>query len=228
VPPIDSDTFHCHYAVMSTRDVSSTTSSFTLADLSRLADVTARTVRYYVALGLLPSPGQAGPGARYPESALSRLRLIRELQRNHLPLAEIRARLAGLSDVEVAGLLAPPSPAPPDTALDYIRGVLGAARRAEPVPATRLFSSVAAPAPARSMAPGSAPAGPEGPQAMPGAARAGEPASEPAPPARSQWDRIALSPDIEIHIRRPLGRLEQRRVERLIAIARQVLKEDTP
>jgi hypothetical protein len=37
-----------------------------------------------------------------------------------------------------------------------------------------------------------------------------------------------LSPDIEIHIRRPLGRLEQRRVERLTAIARQVLKEDTP
>jgi DNA-binding transcriptional MerR regulator len=212
-------------AVMSTPNVSSTTSSFTLADLSRLADVTARTVRYYVAQGLLPSPGQAGPGARYPESALSRLRLIRELQRNHLPLAEIRARLAGLSDVEVAGLLAPPPSAPPDTALDYIRGVLGAPGRAEPVPATHLFSSVATPAPATSMAPGSAPAGPEGPQPIPAAARAG---GEPAPPERSQWDRIALSPDIEIHIRRPLGRLEQRRVERLIAIARQVLKEDTP
>ncbi len=213
---------------MSVPDVSSSTSSFTLADLSRLADVTARTVRYYVAQGLLPSPGQAGPGARYPESALSRLRLIRELQRNHLPLAEIRARLAGLSDVEVAGLLAPPPAVPPETALDYIRGVLGSSRRAEPVPATRLFSSVAAPAPATSMAAVGMPVHPAGSQPMPAAAQAGEPAREPAPPERSQWDRIALSPDIEIHIRRPLGRLEQRRVERLTAIARQVLKEDTP
>ena len=29
---------------------------YSLSDLARLADVTPRTVRYYVALGLLPSP----------------------------------------------------------------------------------------------------------------------------------------------------------------------------
>ena len=45
---------------------------------------------------------------------------------------------------------------------------------------------------------------------------------------RSQWDRIALTPNIEIHVRRPLGRLENRRVERLITIARQVLREEQP
>jgi hypothetical protein len=33
---------------------------------------------------------------------------------------------------------------------------------------------------------------------------------------------------VEIHIRRPLSRIEQRRVERLLTIARQVLKEDKP
>jgi hypothetical protein len=48
------------------------------------------------------------------------------------------------------------------------------------------------------------------------------------PEQRSQWERLSLTPDIELHIRRPLGRLEQRRVERLITIARQVLKEEKP
>jgi DNA-binding transcriptional MerR regulator len=202
--------------------------TLTLADLARLADVTPRTVRYYVAQGLLPSPGQAGPGSRYPESALPRLQLIREMQRNHLPLAEIRSRLAGVTDVEIAGLVAPAAPPPADTAIDYIRGLLGMSRPPQPL--------------ARSLPPaGTAPA-----MASPGLGAA-EPAPLPTPTPspmhaavtapfeyqpetveRSQWDRITLTPDIELQIRRPLGRLEQRRVERLITIARQVLKEDTP
>ena len=65
---------------------------YSLADLARLADVTPRTVRYYVAQGLLPSPDAAGPATRYGEGHLLRLRLIRHLQREHLPLAEIRTR----------------------------------------------------------------------------------------------------------------------------------------
>jgi hypothetical protein len=61
------------------------------------------------------------------------------------------------------------------------------------------------------------------------AAPAAEPApqAEPPGPERSQWERLELSPNIELHVRRPLSRLEQKRVERLITIARQVLKEDT-
>jgi hypothetical protein len=44
-------------------------------------------------------------------------------------------------------------------------------------------------------------------------------------PERSQWERLQLGDNIELHIRRPLSRPEQRRVERLITIARQVLDE---
>lgn len=191
-------------------------SALTLADLSRLADVTPRTVRYYVAQGLLPSPGQSGPGARYPESTLPRLQLIREMQRSHLPLAEIRTRLAGLTDAEVAGLVTPASAPPSDTAIDYIRGLLGAARPAQPPPPA-------------SAAPAMTPRSPQAAQPQPHPMAAEEmSAVRPDTVERSQWDRIALTPDIELQIRRPLGRLEQRRVDRLIAIARQVLKEDTP
>jgi DNA-binding transcriptional MerR regulator len=190
--------------------------TLTLADLSRLADVTPRTVRYYVAQGLLPSPGQSGPGARYPGSTLPRLQLIRELQRSHLPLAEIRTRLAGLTDAEVAAMAAPASAPPSDTAIDYIRGLLGASRPARPLPPGAAAPATAPPSPRIAQ-----------PQPPPMVAEEVSP-YRPDTLERSQWDRIALTADIELQIRRPLGRLEQRRVERLITIARQVLKEDTP
>ena len=36
---------------------------------------------------------------------------------------------------------------------------------------------------------------------------------------RSQWDRITLAPDIELHVRRPLAREDNRRLERLLEVA---------
>jgi hypothetical protein len=45
---------------------------------------------------------------------------------------------------------------------------------------------------------------------------------------RSQWERIALAPDVELHIRRPLARAQQKQVDRLVAIARELLEEERP
>jgi hypothetical protein len=45
-------------------------------------------------------------------------------------------------------------------------------------------------------------------------------------PARSQWERVALDPDVELHVRRPLSRHQNRAVERLVAFGRHVLEED--
>ena len=62
-------------------------------DLTELADragVSIRTVRYYIQQGLLPRPEARGPGAHYKEEHLDRLLLIKRLQKEHLPLAEIR------------------------------------------------------------------------------------------------------------------------------------------
>ena len=36
-----------------------------LTELADVAAVTPRTVRYYIAQGLLPAVGQSGPGAKY-------------------------------------------------------------------------------------------------------------------------------------------------------------------
>ena len=164
---------------------------YTLQQLADEAGVTPRTVRYYIAQGLLASPG-AGSGARYGDAHLERLRLIRQLQRNHLPLAEIRKQLAG------------------QAAVDYIRSVLvaPAASSVPLMPGQPAMAAAMAPA-ARSMT-------------------TGLPSGQLRQPDLSQWDRVSLTPDVELHIRRPLTRDQNRRVDRLIALARELLQEDQP
>jgi DNA-binding transcriptional MerR regulator len=75
-----------------------TEQEYAIGELADLAGVTPRTIRYYVSIGLLPSPEQAGPKTRYTDGHLGRLRLIRHLQRQHLPLSEIGDRIAKLDD----------------------------------------------------------------------------------------------------------------------------------
>ena len=219
-----------------------TEARYSLAELARVTGVTPRTVRYYIAQGLLPGANEPGPGASYDADHLARLRLIRELQRQHLPLAEIRTRLAGLRPAEVAVLLdeqASAATTQPETgsALDYIRGVLGTgphnAHPNQPRRALRSMSppsdSTASPAPALFMRMEQlAPAAPSQPPAPANVADATPPPYETPTAERSQWDRIALTNDIELHLRRPLSRLDNKRVERLITIARQVLGEEQP
>jgi DNA-binding transcriptional MerR regulator len=78
----------------------------TLGELTAAADVSVRTVRYYIAEGLLPPPDGSGPGSSYTQGHLDRLRLIQRLKEAYLPLKEIRRRLSGLSDDEVSIVLA--------------------------------------------------------------------------------------------------------------------------
>ena len=110
--------------------------SYALGELTDLAGVTVRTVRYYIAEGLLPPPAGAGPHARYTRQHLDRLLLIARLKDAYMPLKEIRRRLQGMSDAEIHETVAAqdrPAAAPateirmaeaPDSASDYIGRVL--------------------------------------------------------------------------------------------------------
>jgi DNA-binding transcriptional MerR regulator len=206
--------------------------TWTLTELADLAGVTPRTIRYYIAQGLLPSPGQPGPGAKYGETDLARLRVIRRLQTEHLPLAEIRSRLAGLDDAAVIGLSQAHAEGRTrrvaESAVDYIRAVLAGDRSpgedqpAAAGPASRIWIA-AGHAPALRMADGPPP------PATAETSAATPPVPRPSPGGeRSQWERVVLAPDVELHLRRPLGRLQNRRVDRLIAIARELLEGDQP
>jgi DNA-binding transcriptional MerR regulator len=214
-----------------------TDADYTIADLARLTGLNVRTLRYWISQGLIPSSGESGPGAHYGGGHLDRVRLIKRLQAEYLPNAEIRRRLSDLSDAEVASLLGDEAdqaaPREPSSALEYIQGILGA-----PVAAAGSARHGRTPALLRSLAPSALAETPMSPpSSMPvvghvaqlseAAVPVGPMGEEPSTtPERSQWERISLGPDIELHVRRPLSRLEQRRVERLITIARQVLNED--
>jgi DNA-binding transcriptional MerR regulator len=193
--------------------VHSTTKRYSIADLAALAGVTVRTIRYYQTEGLLDAPGTPGPGPKYDDRDLARLCLIRRLQREHLPLAEIRRRLEQLPDEAIETLAAQPGEpevAPADSALDYIRRVL------EP---RRGVAEARAPF-ARSLARRLSVAAPEPLLAAP------PPTPEPRLPERSQWERITLASDVELHVRRPLPRPLAKQVDRLVSIARDLLAED--
>src|SRR5829696_3298315 len=77
-----------------------------LGELTAAANVSVRTVRYYIAEGLLPPPEGSGPGSSYTQGHLDRLRLIQRFKEAYLPLKEIRRRLSGLNDGEVRSMLA--------------------------------------------------------------------------------------------------------------------------
>jgi len=65
-----------------------------IGELAELAGVTAKTVRYYESIGLMPAPGRSGNGYReYGDEELARLRFIRDSQATGLSLAEIQSVL---------------------------------------------------------------------------------------------------------------------------------------
>ena len=182
-------------------------SLYSLTDIARVADTTPRTVRYYIQQGLLPAPAGAGPGAHYNDAHLGRLRLIKRLQREHLPLAEIRSRLLALGDDEIARLAGDEGADRSDSALEYVRSLLGS----RGVPTANVHA-------ARAMVA----------EILPGASPAPSPTGAGHAQTRSQWERVELAPDIELHLRRPLSRRNAKQVERLIARARQLFVEGQP
>ena len=68
----------------------------------------------------------------------------------------------------------------------------------------------------------SMPAASQVPRFSPSIHKTRKPTSE-----RSQWERIALTDDVELHIRRPLSRDANRRVERLLEQARRIFEEES-
>ncbi len=175
---------------------------YDLNELSNRAGVSPRTVRYYIQLGLLPAPG-SGPGVRYGRGHLDRLRLIRLLQSQHLPLHVIADTLTTLDDDGVRASVdeaEKQTPSPKNSAAEYIQSVLARELGATP-PLTRDSTTFAS---ARKAV-----------------------ITDPLSPMlrRDNWERIAVTADVELHVRRPLSREMNRRIERLLAVARQILTD---
>jgi DNA-binding transcriptional MerR regulator len=195
-----------------------------IEELARRGDLPVRTIRYYIAEGLLPGPDGRGKAATYGEEHLLRLRLIRRLTGQYVPLAEIRARLAGLGPDDLRALLA--------TEEDRATTLAEAAR--EPSPKeyiAALLQRAGAGAPARNLK-ADAPPRPAAPAPMPAPPAAERRRDSPptlaasAAPAQA-WERWVLEPGVELHVRRDVAERRASLIERLVAAARQILQSES-
>jgi DNA-binding transcriptional MerR regulator len=165
-----------------------------IEDLAQAADVPVRTVRYYISEGLLSGPGARGRAAAYDDEHLARLQLIRRLVEQHVPLAEVRDRLAQLSGAEVEALLrtelrreAALRRASQTSPQDYISGLLNQARSTRPPEA----------------------------EPKPSQARSRERLREPP-----SWRRWELAPGVELHVRSDAEEDHAALIEQLLRISR--------
>lgn len=97
-------------------DSSSTT--YTIQNLTDLTSVPRRTIHFYTQQGILPPPQGAGVGTEYSEDHLLRLRLIPILRSEGMRLDQIRQYFQSTDPImlrqrlENAPAPIPPSPAP--------------------------------------------------------------------------------------------------------------------
>lgn len=202
-----------------------TSRRYSLAELTEAAGVSVRTVRYYIAEGLLPPAVTAGARSYYTQAHLDRLRLIGQLKSAYLPLKEIRRRLAGLDDEEVHRLVAASAPSPwhdtipaavQESAADYLARIRPRA--------LEVWQSKAAPD-KRASAPYSPPddwlAGAE-PDDLPAFFDLPTPARSTPVTAEGTWRRVTLSEDAELLIREEAYQRRRDRIDWLVRWARKV------
>jgi DNA-binding transcriptional MerR regulator len=217
----------------------------TIQELADRAEVTTRTIRYYVEQGVLPPPGYGRP-AEYTEEHVQRLALVKRLKEQYLPLEEIRDTLQRLSLSEVEQLVAQHSPPAQeiaqqklDSAADYIAGVFGRGVAREQMKRGRTTEdegrrtkeergrtvddgwwTVNSSGETATAAPAAA--------YIPAPAPQGgeEPSSFVVRPSSSSWERVDLGEGIELHYPTRVDARTRGKVARLIEAARQMLGKD--
>ncbi len=177
---------------------------YSIGELSDAASVTARTIRYYVSEGLLSPPEKGGRGASYNDEHLARLRLIRRLKGEYLPLQEIAALMRGLDREAVDDLLEqrelrrPSEAERRSSAKSYVTELLQASNPVTAV-SKRLRDHVASRA----------------------AAVVGSPDA-------SAWKRLVVADGVELHVRTDrvseLDSGERGKVDRVLRFARGVFR----
>jgi DNA-binding transcriptional MerR regulator len=138
-----------------------------------------RTIRYYMAEGLIQTPEEKqGTASVFGYLNLLQLVTVKKLQAEHLPIRKIRELVAGKSEQELETLL----------------GVGGASgKKSRDSEAKRYLESLLAPAQMDSAPPAQPPA------AM-GARQSASPTSQELDQSAS-WQRVEIEPGLELHIR---------------------------
>src|SRR5579859_101739 len=182
----------------------------TLDELAERIGTTTRTIRFYIAQGLLPGPGARGRSASYGAEHLVRLRLIRLLSARHLPLAEIQALLRGLSLGEARDLLAAEEERSGhlravegrQSPWDYVSALLDDARQGRLASPHEMGAAL-----------------PAAIKRSPGAAKkrmVESPGAPPTPTDAESWSRWVLAAGVELHVRADARKPQRTSIRRLL------------
>jgi len=178
---------------------------YSIEELAELVNLPVRTIRYYISEGLLPGPGARGKAAIYGEEHLLRLRLIRLLSRQYVPLVEMRNRLIPLSFDEIRALLAEEE--------EHVTRL----EQTAPLPAEGYVATLLRKARAEQQGL---------PSHMPGQSASKKvvapvsPMGHPAPGPESElWQRWELTPGVELHVRADSESHHHSLLERLFQVA---------
>ncbi len=166
----------------------------TLDALAERIDVPVRTIRFYISQGLLPGPGSRGKSATYGEEHVIRLRLIRRLADQRVPLTKIATLVEGLTLDEARALLAREERKIRDlqaaehagSPKDYVAALLREAQagRSNPAPPRKTIGS-----------------GFSRPQPLSRASSDTQPPQSATSAPTNLWRRWTLVPGVELHVR---------------------------
>ena len=180
------------------------TQTYSLKEVADQVGVELRVLRSWMGspYRILRGVGR-GSGARYSQHFLDRAMLAQRLRSENVTLGEIAKRLSGIPDEELEQLLAGGVGAMQQkgrgSAADYAAAALSS---------RGMFTSAIQ----QHLAGHSATRSQQAPAATT-SQRAG---------ARVNWERITLSDGVEIHVRRPMNREENRLLERLLEEAERI------
>jgi DNA-binding transcriptional MerR regulator len=189
---------------------------YTINELAKKANVSVRTIRFYINEGLLPGPQTRGRYTVYTDEYLDRLELIRRLKESFLPLKEIRATLTSLDWDDVRATLRDPRirenaqqkkgktgdetesirkvAETRSSALEYIQDLLSSTPANRPIPPTssRSYATLV----------------------------------DNTPTTQESWQRVILAPGLEFHIRQPIPQNDQTKIEAVIQFAKKIFSSE--
>jgi len=172
--------------------------SWTIEELAEQAETSVRTIRYYISEGLLPKPQGRGRSTLYTAEHLQRLRLIRGLITQRVPLHEIRSQITALSSNDLDDLLedtrtrqAEEHSARASSPKEYLSSLLARAREDRQSPRIQQAAKLEILA---------SPAGL---------------VHEPQGTYKDSWNRYELAPGVELHVSRSAEKRERKLVRAL-------------
>jgi len=185
----------------------------TIDDLAERVGVPVRTVRYYIAEGLLPGPGARGKAATYTSEHLLRLALVRRLVDGHVPLRDIRERMSALSTEDIRALLVEETRRSAELEQTE-RATSPKAYLGNLLERARLSRGYLPPSPQRHLAPEASE------DAIPPPTLRQEVRSNDEERESSTWRHVELAPGLELHVREDAEVQQRDLILQILRVAR--------